>query len=304
MDVAMQIYSAKRLLVLRDYKTSLEKCEEGLEALQNEEEVERISVLDEEDGVEKARIAFGVLALQGLTLDGRENEMDAFAGKWFGCSRNFPSEILQICACHHLQMQESQLALDLLEEWLSEERNHNSSGLNKVAELYVRHILLPLKEIEKAETFLEEFKAISSENKKELIMYISKKKEELSQPVTDEYEINTDVSDQSSCSSSSDEVAATKKVLSKGPILGLFLKVFKFFKTIKQMVINNASMKTGLLSCARLVVLAFFLYIIFLRTYLPGDVFNGRGSGSVLLWNAVKQVWSALFAPYHMIQAA
>lgn len=96
MDVAMQIYNAKRFLVLRDYKTSLEKCEEGLENLQNEEDIERISGLNDEGNVEKAQIAFGVLALQGLTLDGRENEMDTFAWKWFGCSRSFPSEILQI----------------------------------------------------------------------------------------------------------------------------------------------------------------------------------------------------------------
>jgi hypothetical protein len=36
------------------------------------------------------------------------------------------------------------------------------------------------------------------------------------------------------------------------------------------MINNNASIKTGLKSGARLAVLVYFLYIIILRTYLPG----------------------------------
>lgn len=44
--------------------------------------------------------------------------------------------------------------------------------------------------------------------------------------------------------------------------------------------------------------------LIIIQNILISDIFYGRGSGSVLLWNAVKQAWSALFAPYHMIQAA
>jgi hypothetical protein len=32
------------------------------------------------------------------------------------------------------------------------------------------------------------------------------------------------------------------------------------------------------------------------------DIFYSRGSGASLLWNAIKQAWSALFAPYHLMQ--
>jgi hypothetical protein len=63
-------------------------------------------------------------------------------------------------------MQEFQSALHLVEHWLKEEQNHGCSGFDKVMELYVRHMLLPLGEIEKAEVILGECKNISNENKK------------------------------------------------------------------------------------------------------------------------------------------
>jgi hypothetical protein len=96
MDVHLQIYSAKRSLILRDYKTSVEKCEEGLGILQRTEDIERVRGLSDCCDVPMVQTAFGVLAIQGLTLDGRCSEMDEFASKWFGCSRTFPPEILQI----------------------------------------------------------------------------------------------------------------------------------------------------------------------------------------------------------------
>lgn len=95
MDFRQLIAIAKHHLVHHDYQDVLQMCLCGLERLQN---AHSLAAIETDKDTEKYRfkIALGVLAIQALVLDKREDHLVSFVEDWYGEVRAWPAEILQM----------------------------------------------------------------------------------------------------------------------------------------------------------------------------------------------------------------
>ncbi|XP_020893328.1 peroxisome assembly protein 26 isoform X1 [Exaiptasia diaphana] len=284
-DFPKLLSTAKQHLIFHEYRTVISACVYGLELLRSTENLEDN---DESSDGNRHKIALGVLAIQAVALDEGIDHVEAFVERWFGEIRAFPAEILQLCVCLYLHINNSHSAQKMIEEWLEDRKNQNHQGFDLVVELYIQNILIPKNQAEKAQNFLNACESISEKKKERLLLYVKR-----SQEVPSTCTSHSSISPLSSSENNIQEHQGT------GTSFSLLLKVIRLCSTTSQ-VLKRVSLKSTLKTGARVVILMYFLYVVLTRTNMPGDIFS-HGSGENLIWNAVKQAWRALFAPYHMI---
>lgn len=134
--------AAEQLIVQRDFRRAFDTCERGLESLTN------IDKEDSRHGEFKAAIC--VLGIQGLAELNQWRGVLSWILQHYGCPEKIPVKIMQMCILLHTKVNEPFVMHDAARLWLHCPSNRMSAGFGSVAELYLLHILVPLRQIEQA----------------------------------------------------------------------------------------------------------------------------------------------------------
>ncbi|XP_001622429.2 uncharacterized protein LOC5501084 [Nematostella vectensis] len=261
---------AKKAFVSRRFQKTIWICRDGLQTLQ---------AADIEQNAQHWKICLGILSIQAFVEMGERQKADHFATTWFGEVEDFPAEILKLCICSHIWASEFEEATNLAELWLSNKSNQESVDIYAgVIELYMKNVVIPHKGIKKAETFI--FKnPVLPESKKQELIDITHKSSKQKDTSNMDYDNKNDI----------ERINSDGKGTNK-PFFGLYiLQMLRMFN-------GQANSKSIIKTLARATILLLCLYLLLARS-------DNQGSGQVSLWRAVQQAWTALFAPYHLMQS-
>ncbi|XP_051544202.1 peroxisome assembly protein 26-like [Myxocyprinus asiaticus] len=137
------------LMVKKDFQAALDTCEAGLESLSSGEQ---------EDGCLKhgeLKAALTIVGIQALAELNQWRGVLTWVLQQFGEIEKIPAKIIQMCILLYVKVDERAVMKDAVCDWLHCSGNMSQSGFSTVAELYLRHILVPMGQTSEALEFLD-----------------------------------------------------------------------------------------------------------------------------------------------------
>ncbi|XP_041820284.1 peroxisome assembly protein 26 [Chelmon rostratus] len=261
--------AAEQLMVHRDFQVAFDTCDRGLESLAN---------MDQEDSrCGEFKAAFCILGIQALAELNQWHGVLSWVLQQYEHQEKIPAKIMQMCILLYSKVGEPAVMQEAARVWLHCPSNSRATGFGTVAELYLLHVLVPLGHKDEALELIggEVGSSAFTEDQRQTALDVVEEKELESHPNP---RINPD------------SETAAHPVSTEGAVIHRLEAMLKFF--YRKLLLTSS----GSFSLRRVFLAAVLLYMLCLRLdpALP----------SSFMWiskllQLLKQMWRAMFAPYH-----
>ncbi|XP_068133404.1 peroxisome assembly protein 26 isoform X2 [Hyperolius riggenbachi] len=165
--------AATDLLVLeRNFAAALNLCERGLQIILTD-------TGDNKNGQVKGSLC--VIGIQALAEMERWREVLPWLFQYYLRPQEMPHNIMELCLLLYSRMKQPHVMLDLSRDWLREPRNRLLPGYRKVAELHLRHILLPLGHLAEAEEMARDPRMFTTQQQEVALGVVAEERSRLQQ---------------------------------------------------------------------------------------------------------------------------
>lgn len=260
------------MMIHKDFQAVFETCNKGLQS---------VSSLEQEDHrYAEFKAGFCILGIQALAEMNRWPGVLSWVQQQYNQQEKIPAKVLQICILLYSKVCEPSVMQDTTRVWLHCPSNSTVSGFRTVAELYLLHILVPQGHLEEARALVMGeigSSAFTEDQRCAALEVVEEKERELHEP-----------EDPANPETPAEPVTPRGTVVHKLEAILVFLH---------RRVRFSGSCWFPL---RRLFLAAVLLYMLFVRLdpALPSSfmwIFK--------LHQLIKQMWNAMFAPYHQSKA-
>ncbi|XP_070785321.1 peroxisome assembly protein 26 isoform X2 [Enoplosus armatus] len=264
--------AAEQMMVHRDFQAAFDTCDKCLDTLANMEQ--------EDNRCGEIKAGFCILGIQALA------ELNQWHGVVFWVLQQYehqvkiPAKIMQMCILLYSKVGEPAVMQEAARAWLRCPSNSRVIGFGTVAELYLLHVLVPLGHRDEALELIDGEVGCGAftEDQRQTALEIVEEKERQNQepPLNPRIGPNSEVTAQT--------------VSTQGALIHKLGTMLKF--CYRKLLLTGS----GSFPLRRVFLAAVLLYMLFLRMdpALP----------SSFMWisklhQLLKQMWSAMFAPYY-----
>lgn len=262
--------AAEQMMVHKDFQAAFDTCDRGLGSLANMEQ--------EDHRCGEFRAGFCILGIQALAELNQWHGVLSWVLQQYEQAERIPAKIMQMCILLYSKVGEPEMMKEAARVWLHCPSNSGVTGFGTVAELYLLHVLVPLGHRDEAVELIvgEVGSNAFTEDQRQTALDVVEEKERQNQepPLNPRNSLN------------SETIAHT--VSTQGNVSRKLEAMLRFF--------HRKLLLTGCFSLRRIFLAAILLYMLLLRLdpALP----------SSFMWiskllQLLKQMWSAMFAPYY-----
>ncbi|KAK5876557.1 hypothetical protein CesoFtcFv8_025898 [Champsocephalus esox] len=262
--------AAEQMMVEQDFQEAFDTCDRGLESLAN---------MDQEDiRCGELKAGFCMLGMQALAELNQWHGVLSWILQQYEHQEKIPAKIMQMCILLYSKVGEPAVMQDAARVWLHCLPNSTVTGFGTVAELYLLHVLVPLGDRDEALQLIQGqvgSSAFSEEQRQTALDVVEEKERQNEEPPPDPG-IRPD-----------SEIATHS---TQGSVIRKLQAMLRF---LYRKVLLAGS---GSFSFRKLFLAAVLLYMLLLRMdpALP----------SSFMWiskllQLLRQMWTAMFAPYH-----
>ncbi|CAG04184.1 unnamed protein product [Tetraodon nigroviridis] len=256
--------AAEQMMVRTDFQAAFDTCNKGLENLAGMEL--------EDNRCWEYKAGFCTLGIQALAELNQWRAVLPWVLQQYENQQEIPPKIVQLCILLYSKVGQPAVMQEAAGRWLRRPSNRSAPGFRTVAELYLLHVLLPLRRREEAEELIlgEIGSSVFTEDQRQTALELLEEKE------------------QQDLNSSRDAPAAADGVSARGATLCKLEAVLRFF--------FRRLPSTRCFRFQRVFLAATLLYLLFLRL--------DPAHPSSFMWisklfQLLKQVWRTLFGPYY-----
>ncbi|XP_051248234.1 peroxisome assembly protein 26 [Dicentrarchus labrax] len=262
--------AAEQMMVHRDFQAALDTCDRGLESLANVEQ--------EDSRCGEIKAGFCILGIQALAELNQWRGVLSWVLQQYEHQEKIPAKIMQMCILLYSKVGEPAVMQEAARVWLHCPSNSRVTGFRTVAELYLLHVLVPLGHRDEALELIvgEVGGSAFTEDQRQAALDVVEEKEQQKQ----EPPLNP--------SPNSETTAHT--ISTQGAVVRKLEATLRFFYR-KLLLIGSGSF-----SLRKVFMAAVLLYMLFLRLD-PAHPSSFMWISKLL--QLLKQMWSAMFAPYH-----
>ncbi|KAM9705606.1 peroxisome assembly protein 26 [Menidia menidia] len=268
--------AAELMMVHRDFQAALDACDRGLQSLAD---------LDPEDNrYGEVKAGFCIVGIQALAELNRWHGVLSWVLQHYEHLENIPAKIMQMCILLYWKVGEAAGMREAARVWLHCPSNRSTAGFRTVAELYLLHVLVPLRLSDEARELIagEVGGAAFTEEQRRVALDVVGEREEA----------NREPPPNPGGGPSSELTAHPGST--PGSAIQKLEAMLRFL--YRKLLISGS----GLFPLRRVFLAAVLLYMLFIRLdpALP----------SSFMWisqllQLVKQMWRSRFAPYYQAVA-
>ncbi|XP_029350984.1 peroxisome assembly protein 26 [Echeneis naucrates] len=262
--------AAETMMVHKDFQAAFDSCDRGLQSL---------SGMDTEDSrCAELKAGFCILGIQALAELNRWHGVLSWVLQYYELPERIPAKIMQMCILLYSKVSEPAVMQETARVWLHCSSNSRALGFGTVAELYLLHILVPLRDTEEARELIAgrvgSCAFTEDQRKTALDVVVEKEQQALEPPPNPGCSPNSDIS--------------THSVSMKGAVIRNLKAMLSFlYRKLR-------ATSSGSFSLQRIFLAVVLLYMLFIRMdpALP----------SSFMWisklhRLLKQMWCFLLAP-------
>ncbi|XP_029969295.1 peroxisome assembly protein 26 [Salarias fasciatus] len=264
--------AAEQMMIDQDFQAVFDTCNKGLQT---------VSSLEQDDlRYAEFKAGFCILGIQALAEMNRWPGVLSWVLQQYDQPEKIPAKVLQLCILLYSKVCEPAVMQDTARVWLHFPSNSTASGFRTVAELYLLHILVPLGHLEEARALVTGeigSDTFTEDQRRTALEVVEEKERDMQEP-----------ENPASPETPAEPVTPRGTVIHKLEAMLVFLHRRVRFSG------------SGWLPLRRLFLAAVLLYMLFIRMdpALP----------SSFMWiskllQLIKQMWNAMFAPYHQSKA-
>lgn len=264
------------MMVHKDFQAAFDTCERGLESLSNME--------PEDNRCAELKAGFCILGIQALAELNQWQGVFSWVLQQYEHQEKIPAKIMQMCILLYSKVGEPAVMQEAARVWLHCPFNSRVTGFGTVAELFLLHVLVPLGHRDEAVELIvgEVGSAAFTEEQRQTALEVVEEKERQSQepPLNPRMNPNSETT--------------TQTVATQGAVVHKLEAMFRF--CYRQLLL----IRSRSFSLRRVFLAAVLLYMLLLRLdpALP----------SSFMWiskllQLLRQMWSAMFAPYYQALA-
>ncbi|XP_073477630.1 peroxisome assembly protein 26 isoform X1 [Aquarana catesbeiana] len=165
--------AAADLLVLeRNFAGALALCERGLQILSADGG-------DTKNGQVKASLC--VIGIQALAEMEQWREVLPWLFQYYQSAQEMPHNIMELCLLLYSSVKQPHVMLDLSRDWLKDPKNQLLPGYQKVSELHLLRILLPLGHFSEAEELARDPGAFTTQQQEVVLTAVAEERRRLKQ---------------------------------------------------------------------------------------------------------------------------
>ncbi|XP_077324948.1 peroxisome assembly protein 26 isoform X2 [Lithobates pipiens] len=165
--------AAADLLVLeRNFAGALALCERGLQILS-------AGGGDTKNGQVKASLC--VIGIQALAEMEQWREVLPWLFQYYQSAQEMPHNIMELCLLLYSSVKQPHVMLDLSRDWLKDPKNQLLPGYQKVSELHLLRILLPLGHLSEAEELAQDPSAFTTQQQEVVLTAVAEERRRLKQ---------------------------------------------------------------------------------------------------------------------------
>ncbi|XP_048887188.1 peroxisome assembly protein 26 isoform X1 [Brienomyrus brachyistius] len=270
--------AAEQLMVLREFQSSLDTCERGLESLGGLGELE-------DGGMKYAELksAFCIVGIQALAELNKWQGVLCWVLQYYGKPEKLPAKILQMCILLYRKVGEPATMQEATSHWLNYPANSSVPGFGPVAELYLLHILLPCGRLAEAkELVLGPVGNLAfGEDQRKAALEMVENQRRYTPPPTPSSTLSSTLAP---------SIGTIPQRGSVSPRLGAVLRLLH-----QGLIVARAHLQS--LPIQRALLAAFLLYLLLVRVD-PAALSTAFPWISNLL-RTLRHMWAAMFGPYH-----
>ncbi|XP_026182283.1 peroxisome assembly protein 26 [Mastacembelus armatus] len=264
--------AAEEMMVHRDFQAAFDTCDRGLESLGDTDQ--------EGSRCGEFKAGFCILGIQALAELNQWPRVLSWVLQHYEHQEKIPAKIMQMCILLYSKVGEPAVVQEAARVWLHCPSNSRAPGFGTVAELYLLHVLVPLRHTEEARQLIvgEVGSCAFTEDQRQTALDVVEAKEQQNQ----EPPLNPD------CSPNSE--TAARSVSTQGAVIQKLVAILRFLYR------NLFLSSSGSFPLRRIFLAAVLLYMLFVRMdpALP----------SSFMWisklvEVLKQMWSTMFAPHY-----
>ncbi|XP_029681293.1 peroxisome assembly protein 26 isoform X1 [Takifugu rubripes] len=282
--------AAEQMMVHTDFQAAFGTCNKGLEGL--------ASMELEDNRCLEYKAGFCTVGIQALAELNQWRAALPWVLQQYEDQEKIPAQIVQLCILLYSKVGEPAVMQETARVWLHCPSNRSVSGFRTVAELYLLHVLVPLKYREEAEELIlgEIGTSVFTEHQRQTALEFLEEKEQQNQelPLNSSQNSTADVisarGNTDRLSQLQRQTASLTLLSSAGSVLCKLEAMLKFLYR-KLLLTHSGSFRFQSIFFA-----AMLLYLLFLRLdpALPSSfmwIFK--------LFQLLKQMWRTMFAPYY-----
>ncbi|XP_042528060.1 peroxisome assembly protein 26 isoform X2 [Dipodomys spectabilis] len=156
------------LVVHLDFGAALEACERALRGLPP---AGAPAPAPAAGASMEVKCSLCVVGIQALAEMDRWREVLSWVLQYY-LVPDLPPKVLELCILLYSKMQEPGVVLDVVCAWLQHSDNQGLPEYRAVAELHLRHVLLPLGHVSEAEEFVMGSRAFGEEQREEVLQAV------------------------------------------------------------------------------------------------------------------------------------
>lgn len=261
--------TADEFILNKDFKTIFETCDTALKNLVNSEL--------EDERCEDIKAGFCILGIQALAELNEWRYVLPWVLQQYEHQEKIPAKIMQLCILLYTKVGEAGVLLDVANVWLHCLTNNKGSEYETVMELYLLYVLIPLGHFEEARELIQGRVGICT---------LTEEKRKTALDIVEQKVLQNDLPP--NLSSSSDTSRLTSKP--QGVILNKLGAILKYL--YRKLVMTNS----GTFHLHKVFLFAILVYMLFTRM--------DPAHPSSFMWisklhQLLRQMWTALFAPYY-----
>ncbi|XP_018536472.1 peroxisome assembly protein 26 [Lates calcarifer] len=263
--------AAEQMMVHKDFHAAFDTCDRGLRSL--------ASMESEDSRCGEFKAGFCILGIQALAELNQWHGVLSWVLQQYEDQEKIPAKIMQMCILLYSKVAEPAVMQEAARVWLHCPSNSRVPGFGTVAELYLLHVLVPLGHTEEARDLIVGEvggSAFTEDQKQEALEVVVEKEQQNREPPLNP-----------------DSETAARTVSTKGAVIPKLQAMLRFL--YRKLSVSGS----GSFPLRRIFLAAVLLYMLFLRLdpALP----------SSFMWiskllQLLKQMWSAMFAPYWTVK--
>lgn len=258
--------TAEQFILSKDFKTTFETCQTALEKIAN-------SDLEDERS-DELKAGFCILAIQALAELNEWRCVLPWILQQYD-QEQIPARILQMCILLYTKVGEAGLMLDVARVWLHCVTNSRAPEYGTILELYLLYILVPLGRIEEARELIQGRVGLCA---------LTEEQRRTALDILEQTELQNELPSIPTPNSETLTAKPPGAALNK---LGALLKCL-----YRKLLVTSS----GRFQVHRLFLMALLVFMLFVRL--------DPAHPSAFMWIAtlhqqLRQMWTALFAPYY-----
>lgn len=253
----------------KDFNSTFETCQSALNKLANSEL--------EDERTEDIKAGFCILAIQALAELNEWRCVLPWVLQQYEHQEKIPAKIMQMCILLYTKVGEAGVMLDVTRVWLQCLTNNRASEYETVLELYLLYVLIPLGHVEEARELIQGRVGICT---------LTEEQRQTALDIVEQKVLQNNLPPNPT-SNSETSLLMTKP---QGTILNKLGAILKYL--YRKLLMTNS----GSFHLRKVFLIAVLVYMLFMRL--------DPAHPSSFMWIAklhqqLRQMWTALFAPYY-----